>query len=84
MGEVPVYSHVSKLKYESLNAESTAMNTMCADAVYEPNGFETIGENKPVEADFQGCSMSRFWESQHISSNVQMSVGGRSCRSHPL
>lgn len=54
------------------------MSDMSTDAVYEPPGFEMIGESEPIEADPQGCSMGRFWESQHISSDVQMlGVQGR-------
>ena len=63
------------------------MNTMGGDAVYEPTGFDMIGESKPVEANLLGCSMSKFWESQHniiISSNVQMSVVQGRLKSHVM
>ena len=41
---------------------------------FKPTGFEMIGESEPIEANSQEWSMGRFWESQHVSSDVQMSV----------
>ena len=76
--------HVSKLKCGSVNAESTAMSSMHADGAYEPLGFEMIGESEPIEDDSQGCGMGRFWESQHVSSDVQMSVVQGRLKSHAM